>query len=125
MPRFLAGEAQRRAETVATAIRISAPAHRAEAEQVLASSGGESVALPDDAIVDAWRALAREEGVFCEPASAAGVAALIAQPPPRGALVVCVVTGHGLKDPQAVDRIAGGPVPVDADPDAIAQAAGV
>jgi len=124
LPRFVAGEAQRRAETLATAIRIASPAHRTEAEQVLESSGGEAVPLSDDAIVDAWRLLAREEGLFCEPASAAGLAAVIARPPPRGSVVVCVVTGHGLKDPEAVDRIAAEPVAVDPDPDAIAEAAG-
>jgi threonine synthase len=124
LPRLVAGEAEHRAETVATAIRIAAPAHRAHAEEVLASSGGEAVRLTDDAILDAWRTLARDEGVFCEPASAAGVAAVIARPPAPGSVVVCVVTGHGLKDVQAVDRIAGDPVAVDADPDAIEEAAG-
>src|SRR3954468_10706030 len=64
LPRFLAGAAERRAETLATAIRISEPAHRSEAEQVYAESGGEAVPLADDAIVDAWRSLAREEGLF-------------------------------------------------------------
>jgi len=123
LPRFLAGAAERRRETLATAIRIAEPAHRAEAEQALVDSGGEAVALADDAIVAAWRSLAREEGLFCEPASAAGVAAVIARPPPRGSVVVCVLTGHGLKDAEAVDRIADAPVAVDADPDAIAEAA--
>jgi len=123
LPRFLAGAAERRRETIATAIRIAEPAHRAEAEQALADSGGEAVPLPDEAIVDAWRSLAREEGIFCEPASAAGLAAVIARRPPPGSVVVCVLTGHGLKDAEAVDRIADAPVAVDPDPDAIAEAA--
>ena len=57
--------------------------------------------LGDEAILDSWQLLAREEGVFCEPSSAAGLAALLADPP-RGSRIVCVVTGHGLKDPDAV-----------------------
>ena len=64
-------------------------------------SGGEAPSLPDEAILDAWRLLAHEEGLFCEPSSAAGLAALLADPP-SGARVVCVITGHGLKDPDAV-----------------------
>ncbi len=100
-PRLLAGEAVERATTVASAIRISEPAHAAEAEAAVEDSGGEVVALQDKAILEAWRLLALEEGVFCEPASAAGLAALLADPP-RGAQVVCVITGHGLKDPDAV-----------------------
>jgi threonine synthase len=100
-PRFLAGEAAQRAKTVASAIRISEPAHAAEAEAAIEDSGGDIFALEDKAILEAWRLLALEEGVFCEPSSAAGLAAVLADPP-RGAQVVCVITGHGLKDPDAV-----------------------
>jgi threonine synthase len=100
-PRLLAGEAVERSTTVASAIRIAEPAHAAEAEAAVEDSGGEVVALQDKAILEAWRLLALEEGVFCEPASAAGLAAVLANPP-RGAQVVCVLTGHGLKDPDAV-----------------------
>jgi threonine synthase len=100
-PRFVAAEASERATTVASAIRISEPAHADEAQQAVDDSRGDIVALSDSAILDAWRLLAREEGVFCEPSSAAGLAALIADPP-RDARVVCVITGHGLKDPDAV-----------------------
>jgi threonine synthase len=101
IPRLLAGEAVERGTTVASAIRISEPAHAAEAEAAVEDSGGEIVALEDKAILEAWRLLALEEGIFCEPASAAGLAAVLADPP-RGAQVVCVLTGHGLKDPDAV-----------------------
>ena len=101
MPRLMAAEASERAATVASAIRIVEPAHAEEAQQAVEDSRGDVVALSDSAILDAWRLLAREEGVFCEPSSAAGLAALLADPP-REARVVCVITGHGLKDPDAV-----------------------
>jgi threonine synthase len=101
LPRFLAAQAQNRAGTAASAIRIVEPAHRPDAERALADSGGEAVSLADDQILKAWRLLAQEEGLFCEPSSAAGLAALLADPP-SGARVVCVLTGHGLKDPDAV-----------------------
>ena len=64
------------------------------------------ISVDDDAIVAAWRSLAREEGVFCEPASAASVAGLSHGVAGLGERVVCVLTGHGLKDPAAIDRLA-------------------
>jgi threonine synthase len=102
MPRLVAGEAANRGGTVASAIRIVEAAHAEDARKVIEESGGEVVSLDDDAILQAWRMLAREEGVFCEPSSAAGLAALLADPP-AGARLVCVITGHGLKDPDAVE----------------------
>jgi threonine synthase len=101
MPRLLGAEAVERATTAASAIRISEPAHAEEAQAAVEDSGGDIVALSDKAILEAWRLLALEEGVFCEPSAAAGLAALLADPP-QGAQVVCVITGHGLKDPDAV-----------------------
>jgi threonine synthase len=121
-PRLVAGEAAARADTLATAIRIPEPVHRAEAEAAVGESGGAVVSLSDAEIVAAWLELAREEGVFCEPASAAGLAAVLKKPP-RGERVVCVVTGHGLKDPEAVERHFDAPLEVDPDADAIAEAA--
>jgi threonine synthase len=121
-PEILAGEAADRAGTSATAIRIPEPVHREEAEEAVAASGGIVVSLPDAEIEAAWLALARSEGIFCESASAAGLAALL-RDPPRGARVACVVTGHGLKDPQAVERISEPPIEVEADPESIAEAA--
>jgi threonine synthase len=121
MPRILAGEAARRADTVATAIRISEPVHRAEAEEAVAESGGDVVPVADRDLIAAWQELAHAEGVFCEPSSAAGLAALV-RDPARGARVVCVITGHGLKDPEAVEKHSDAPVEVDPDPDAIAEA---
>jgi threonine synthase len=81
-----------RADTLASAIRIIEPAHREQAE-----AAAEVVTVSDDEIVEWWSAIARLEGLFCEPASAAGVAG-VAQDRPVGR-VVCVLTGHGLKDP--------------------------
>ena len=95
-----------------------APAHREAAE-----AAAEVVSVSDEEIVQAWRDLAQLEGVFCEPSSAAGIAGLRARTPDRGTRVVCVITGHGLKDPAAVDRTAPPPVAVEADADAIAEAA--
>ena len=105
LPPILAGEASERAFTMATAIRIAAPAHRAEADEAVARSGGSVVPLADDRILAAWQDLARLEGVFCEPSSAAGLAALVRERPEPGARVVCVITGHGLKDPETAARL--------------------
>jgi threonine synthase len=101
MPRLVAGEAANRPGTVASAIRISEPAHAEAAQRAVEDSGGSVVPVDDSAILEAWELLAREEGLFCEPSSAAGLAALLADPP-GDARVVCVITGHGLKDPDAV-----------------------
>jgi threonine synthase len=122
-PRLVAAEALDRGATVASAIRIASPAHRERAEEAVSRSGGEVVPLGDEEILEAWSRLAREEGLFCEPSSAAGVAALEHVPPERGDVVVCVLTGHGLKDPETVARTAPEPVEVDPDPGAIAAAA--
>ncbi len=84
-------------ETVASAIRIGNPARWEEAMDAFTGSRGEVRAVSDAEILDAYRWLGRREGVFCEPASAASVAGLLKY----GAegRVVCVLTGHGLKDP--------------------------
>jgi threonine synthase len=90
-------------QTVATAIRIGAPARLAQALAAVRASGGAVRALPDADILSAYRLLAQAEGVFCEPASAASVAAVLAAAGDGtlapGSRVVCVLTGHGLKDP--------------------------
>jgi threonine synthase len=103
-------------ETVASAIRIGRPARWEEAMGAIVGSAGAIRAVSDEEIVSAYRLVAREEGVFCEPASAASVAGLLRYGPPEGARrVACVLTGHGLKDPQtALDR-AGAVVPCDAE----------
>jgi threonine synthase len=90
-------------ETVASAIRIGNPARWEEAMNAVTSSHGSLRAVSDAEILDAYGLLAGEEGVFCEPASAASVAGLLRY----GAegRVVCVLTGHGLKDPtMALDQ---------------------
>src|SRR5262245_20358107 len=95
-------------ETVATAIRIGDPASWTRAIDARDASGGRITAVTDDEILAAYRALARYEGVFCEPASAASVAG-ITRAAASGELdpettVVCVLTGHGLKDPTTAER---------------------
>src|SRR6185436_18504845 len=92
-------------ETVASAIRIGNPARWEDAMNVFTASRGEVRAVSDAEILDAYSLLGAREGVFCEPASAASVAGLLK----NGAegRVVCVLTGHGLKDPQtAMNRAA-------------------
>jgi threonine synthase len=104
LPRLLLGEAGERSRTFASAIRIAEPVHSAEVGVAVGRSEGAVVSLSEEQIARAWRALAHEEGVFCEPASAAGLAAVEAGRLDAGTRVVCVVTGHGLKDPDAVER---------------------
>ncbi|HET9690676.1 MAG TPA: threonine synthase [Acidimicrobiales bacterium] len=94
-------------ETVATAIRIGRPASWYGATAAASESGGGIFAVTDDEILDAYRYLAAQESVFCEPASAASVAGLLKVGAPAGSTVVCVLTGHGLKDPDiAIGQIA-------------------
>lgn len=87
-------------ETLATAIRIGNPANWDKAVAVRDASQGAFNAVTDDEILNAYRLLA-QEGIFCEPASAASVAGLlqVREQVPTGATVVCVLTGNGLKDP--------------------------
>lgn len=98
-----------RPETVATAIRIGRPARGEEALQAAAESGGCIIAVTDDEILRMQRSLAQMEGIWVEPASAAGLAGLAAEIAagrirPRGLRVVAICTGHGLKDPDIVAR---------------------
>ncbi len=106
-------------ETVATAIRIGNPASWYGATSAASESGGGIAAVSDAEILAAYRFLAAEESVFCEPASAASVAGLLKTglPPGLGAAstVVCVLTGHGLKDPDIAISQISVPTVVDAD----------
>ncbi|MGE3856083.1 MAG: threonine synthase [Dehalococcoidia bacterium] len=90
-------------ETIATAIRIGNPASWDMAVDARDRSGGRIRAVTDDEILEAYRRLAAEEAVFCEPASAASVAGLIRQHREgadlSGKTAVCIITGNGLKDP--------------------------
>jgi threonine synthase len=122
-PVILAVQASERAATAASAIRIAEPVHAPDVEQALTRTGGKVVTVSDEAILDAWRILAHEEGLFCEPASAAGVAGLEAAGLEPRSRVVCVITGHGLKDPETAGRVSPPPVTVDPDADSIAAAA--
>ena len=105
---FVHGRRVERPETVATAIRIGAPASWDKAIAARDESHGRIDAVTDDEILAAYQDLARLEGVFCEPASAAGVAGLrklaAAGDLDPDATVVAVITGHGLKDPGTAER---------------------
>jgi threonine synthase len=104
LPRLHPVESATRGETVASAIRIVEPIHRAEVAAALERSGGSVIAVSDEELVRAWESLRTLEGVFSEPASAAGIAGLERGAARAGECVVCVVTGHGLKDPAALER---------------------
>jgi threonine synthase len=99
------GEPVAQPETVASAIRIGNPARWEEAMAAFTASRGRVAAVSDEQILNAYRWLADNEGVFCEPASAASVAGLLAHglptvdDAPKPETIVCVLTGHGLKDP--------------------------
>jgi threonine synthase len=96
-------------ETIATAIKIGNPASWQGAANALQESGGEVNPVTDDEIVEAYKQLASLEGVFCEPASAASVAGVIKLANRgffrEGDRVVCILTGHGLKDPERAIKV--------------------
>jgi threonine synthase len=107
-------------ETVASAIRIGNPARWEDAMNAFTASRGEVRAVSDEEILSAYSDLGAREGVFCEPASAAAVAGLLKY----GAegRVVCVLTGHGLKDPQTAMNRAAPVVPCEPDLDSVEKA---
>jgi threonine synthase len=110
--------------TIATAIRIGNPASWEQAAKATAESGGEILAVSDRDILRAYRRVARE-GVFAELASCASVAGLLrlaeAGRLEHGSTVVCVLTGHGLKEPDWAISGAGRPALVPAEAEAIAR----
>jgi threonine synthase len=112
-------------DTIATAIRIGNPASWYAATAAASESGGAINAVTDEQILAAYRILAEEESVFCEAASAASVAGLLATGVPAGATVVCVLTGHGLKDPDLAISQIQVPTAVEPDLDAIVAELGV
>ncbi|MFC1571053.1 threonine synthase [Candidatus Margulisiibacteriota bacterium] len=97
------GKPVKKPETVATAIRIGNPASWKQAEAARDESGGSISIVTDDEIIAAYKLVASKEGIFCEPASGASVAGMMklakAGKIPAGSTVVCILTGHGLKDP--------------------------
>jgi threonine synthase len=121
---LVAGHDFENPETVASAIRIGSPASKEGALAASRESGGLIESVTDDEILDAQALLASEEGVFCEPASAAGIAGLLKLVRegrgPEGT-VVSVLTGHGLKDPDAVLSRVELPEPVQATLEAVGE----
>jgi threonine synthase len=118
------GRAVDKPETIATAIRIGNPARWQQALQALDDSDGLITAVSDEQILDSWSTLAKEEGIFVEPSSAAGLAALSQQIEageidPTGKTVVAVLTGHGLKDPGTAVAQAREPISLPAELEAL------
>ena len=132
------GEPVSNPETIATAIRIGNPARWQDALKVRDESGGIFIAVSDDEIVTAYRLLAQREGLFVEPASAASVAGLLRlarqgylqrwlqerrfSPSLPKPVIVCVLTGHGLKDPQTALQTFPLPEPLPPTMDAVRRA---
>lgn len=113
-------------QTIATAIRIGNPASWKAALQAVEESAGMIDLVTDEAILQAYGLVAAEEGVFCEPASAASVAGVFklgrAERLKEGDTVVCTLTGHGLKDADAAIGVCRPPLTIKADRDAVARA---
>jgi threonine synthase len=114
-------------ETVASAIRIGSPASKEGALAAVRESSGLIESVTDEEILAAQELLAREEGIFCEPASAAGIAGLLKLARegrgPEGT-VVSVLTGHGLKDPDVISRRVELPEPIPATFETVARRVG-
>ncbi len=110
-------------ETVATAIRIGNPASWKKAEQARDESGGIIDMVSDKEILNAYKLIADNEGIFCEPASAATVAGLLKLAKKsffkKGDVITCTLTGHGLKDPDNAIKISEKPITLEPDFDTI------
>ncbi|WP_456456396.1 threonine synthase [Thermovibrio sp.] len=107
-------------ETIATAIRIGNPASWEGAVNAARESGGFIDMVSDEEILEAYRLVARTEGIFCEPASAASIAGVIKSVREkgmfeRGDVIVCTLTGHGLKDPDVAMMMGVKPTTLPAD----------
>jgi len=120
---FLRGEMVDEPETVATAIRIGHPQSWDYAWHASRESGGWFAEVGDEQILAAQKLLAEKEGVFCEPASATSLAGLIqdlaSEKIPQGSVIVCTLTGHGLKDPDTAIQQSSKPTTVAAKMDAV------
>lgn len=106
-------------ETVATAIRIGNPANWKKTIRAIKSSGGTSITVTDEGIIEAQKMIARTEGLFVEPAAASSIAGL-GKLLEKGMIerdqsIVCIATGHGLKDPDSAIRSSEKPVEIDPD----------
>jgi threonine synthase len=127
---IVTGEVCDRPETVATAIRIGNPARWQEASAALNESGGQIHAVTDDEILEAYRELSGEEGIFCEPASAAswaGLKKLAAEGffDGKDCTIAATLTGHGLKDPDMAVEMAEEPEKAPNDLDAVVEMLGL
>ncbi|MCS7112848.1 MAG: threonine synthase [Nitrososphaerota archaeon] len=104
-------------ETIATAIRIGSPVSWKKALRAVRESGGSMIDVSDEEILDAQKLIARMEGLFVEPASAASIAGVRRLVEDgvidRDEVTVCIATGHGLKDPEIVLKICESPIEVD------------
>jgi threonine synthase len=125
------GEPIANPQTVASAIRIGNPASWRHAEGARDESGGAIQSVSDEEILEAYHLLAQEEGIFCEPASAACVAGLLKTARSAdakdlaGKTVVCIITGHGLKDPDTALSVEGEVIEVPAEQSAVERAMGL
>ena len=117
---IVAGHAIANPQTIASAIRIGNPASWASAITARDESGGAIDVVSDDEILEAYKLLARKEGIFCEPASAASLAGLIKIARSgidlSSSTIACIITGHGLKDPSVALGLADR-APDEASPD--------
>jgi threonine synthase len=113
-------------ETIASAIRIGNPVNWRRALQAIRDSGGLATSVSDGEILEAQKLLASKEGIFVEPASAAPIAALKklirAGSIDPEETIVCVATGHGLKDPEIALKSCGAPLEIDADLESLRKA---
>jgi threonine synthase len=110
---IVAGHAIANPQTIASAIRIGNPASWSSAIEAREQSYGLIGTVSDEEILEAYTLLARKEGIFCEPASAASVAGVIKSVRTgmdfSSSTIACIITGHGLKDPSVAMSIAGRP----------------
>ncbi|MBI5191601.1 MAG: threonine synthase [Nitrospirae bacterium] len=115
-------------ETIATAIRIGNPASWKTAVAARDESGGRIDAVTDEEILEAYRLVAKTEGIFCEPASAASIAGVIKLNKEgyysSGARIVCTLTGHGLKDPDTAIKVSDKPISIKGDLDEVVKVLG-
>lgn len=121
---IVSGNIVKSPETIATAIRIGNPASWKQANNAVDESSGGIYSVTDEEIIDAYANLARKDGVYCEPASAASVAGLLKLSDSlinfSGKTITCVITGNGLKDPSTSEKYASSKIyEIDSDLDQV------